>query len=69
MRANTVSSDSIKARALGDRSATHHAGKNAGAPAGAPNVRHLNETRRALLTEIDNAKFSYVLALTRRGRC
>ncbi|EIW57720.1 inorganic phosphate transporter [Trametes versicolor FP-101664 SS1] len=59
MRANTVSSDSIKARALGDRSAAHRAGKNAGALAGAPNVRHLNETRRALLTEIDNAKFSW----------
>lgn len=62
---STVSTGSIKARAFGDGS-TGHADKNANA---APNIRHLNETRRALLTEIDNAKFSYVLVLMRRGRC
>ncbi|KAI9066331.1 inorganic phosphate transporter [Trametes sanguinea] len=53
----TVSVENIKARSLDVRSVPHHAGKH---QRSVPAVLRLNENRRALLTEIDNAKFSYV---------
>ncbi|KAJ2992540.1 hypothetical protein NUW54_g7908 [Trametes sanguinea] len=53
----TVSVENIKARSLDVRSGSHHADKPVRP---VPAVLRLNENRRALLTEIDNAKFSYV---------
>ncbi|KAI9000662.1 inorganic phosphate transporter [Trametes punicea] len=55
MRGVTTSTENIKAKSLDVRS-VHHAVKDRPT---APAVRRLNENRRALLTEIDNAKFSW----------
>ncbi|KAI0366262.1 inorganic phosphate transporter [Pilatotrama ljubarskyi] len=57
MRGITISTENIKARALDDKRSVHHAGK--ATPSVVPAARRLNETRLALLTEIDNAKFSW----------
>ncbi|KAL7279329.1 hypothetical protein ACG7TL_007170 [Trametes sanguinea] len=51
-----VSVENIKARSLDARSGVHHADKHSRT---VPAVLRLNEDRRALLTEIDNAKFSW----------
>ncbi|KAI0349738.1 inorganic phosphate transporter [Trametes cingulata] len=57
MRGITISTENIKARALDDRRSVHHAVK--ATPSAVPAAHSLNETRLALLTEIDNAKFSW----------